>query len=141
MQDRLTPEQRSAHMRRIGKRNTSPEIAVRRSLHATGYRFRLHRTDLPGTPDIVLPRHRVALLVHGCFWHQHPGCRLARLPKSRLNYWLPKLSRNKERDRAVRDKLVKRGWQPIIIWECETKDESVLKQRLFAALPARSPPP
>jgi DNA mismatch endonuclease (patch repair protein) len=89
MPDRLSPEARSAHMRRIRKTDTMPERVVRRAVHALGFRFRLHRGDLPGTPDLVLPRLRKAILVHGCFWHQHTGCRLARLPKSRPEYWLP----------------------------------------------------
>ncbi|WP_018289975.1 very short patch repair endonuclease [Verrucomicrobium sp. 3C] len=98
MPDRLSPEERSAHMRRIRKVDTKPELVVRRLAHQLGYRFRLHRADLPGTPDLVFPRLRKAILVHGCFWHQHAGCRLARMPRSRLNYWLPKLKRNQWRD-------------------------------------------
>jgi DNA mismatch endonuclease (patch repair protein) len=105
MPDFLTPEQRSAHMRRIRKTDTRPELQMRRAAHALGYRFRLHRRDLPGTPDLVFPRLRKAILVHGCFWHQHPGCRLARLPKSRLDYWLPKLRRNQVRDDAALEAL------------------------------------
>jgi len=130
MADRLSPEERSAQMRRIGKRNTSPEIRVRRALHALGARFRLHNASLPGTPDIVLPSRRKAILVHGCFWHQHPGCRLARQPKSRLDYWLPKLARNSERDIQVRSALAAAGWEPIVIWECETQDPAALGRRL-----------
>ena len=135
MRDPLTPKQRSEHMRRITKYDTSPEIAVRRLLHSLDYRFRLHRSDLPGTPDIVLPRHQLAILVHGCFWHQHPGCQLARQPKSRLDYWLPKFRRNRERDVEVRSALKSKGWKPLVIWECQTKDEAALKQQLVEALP------
>jgi DNA mismatch endonuclease (patch repair protein) len=99
MHDRLTPEARSAHMRLIHKTNTRPEICVRQVAHALGFRFRLHRSELPGTPDLGFPSLRKVIFVHGCFWHQHPGCKLARQPKSRLDYWLPKLRRNQERDR------------------------------------------
>jgi len=109
-------------MRRIRKRDTRPELVVRRIVHALGLRFRLHRRDLPGTPDLVLPRHRKAILVHGCFWHQHEGCTFSRQPKSRLDYWLPKLARNVERDRASRAALEAAGWRCLVIWECETKD-------------------
>jgi DNA mismatch endonuclease (patch repair protein) len=96
--DHLTSAERSAHMRRIRKVDTKPELAVRRAAHAAGLRFRLHRHDLPGSPDLVFPSRHVALFVHGCFWHQHEGCKLRRQPKSRLEYWLPKLRRNRERD-------------------------------------------
>jgi DNA mismatch endonuclease (patch repair protein) len=108
-------------MRRIRKVDTKPEMVVRKAAHALGLRFRLHRRDLPGSPDLVLPKHRKVVLVHGCFWHQHEGCRLARQPKSRLDYWLPKLARNVERDVEVRKALVTLGWQPLVIWECETR--------------------
>jgi DNA mismatch endonuclease (patch repair protein) len=134
MADRLSPEARSAHMRRIRKRDTTPERVVRRLVHGLGFRFRLHRHDLPGTPDLVLPRLRKAILVHGCFWHQHAGCRLARLPKSRGEYWLPKLSRNQERDAAARVELRARGWDVLVVWECETNDLADLHDRLSAFL-------
>jgi DNA mismatch endonuclease (patch repair protein) len=117
-------------MRRIRKRDTGPELAVRRLTHALGFRFRLHRGDLPGTPDLVLPRHRKVIQVHGCFWHQHEGCRLARLPKSRLDYWLPKLARNAERDRAARVALESAGWRCLVIWECQTRDAESLRATL-----------
>ena len=113
-------------MRRIRKTNTKPEMQVRRLAHALGFRFRLHRRNLPGTPDIVFPRLRKVVLVHGCFWHQHPGCRLARMPKSRLDYWEPKLRRNQERDDATRQQLASRGWDVLVIWECETDDKAAL---------------
>jgi DNA mismatch endonuclease (patch repair protein) len=121
-------------MRRIRKTDTTPERAVRRVVHTLGFRFRLHREDLPGTPDLVLPRLRKAILVHGCFWHQHGGCRLARLPKSRLEYWLPKLRRNEERDAAARAELQAMGWEIMVVWECETGDALHLRQRLAAFL-------
>ena len=126
--DRLTPADRSAHMRRIRKRDTSPEMVVRRIAHALGYRFRLHRRDLPGTPDLVFPRLRKAILVHGCFWHQHQGCRLSRQPKSRLDYWLPKLKRNVARDKDGMQKLELLGWQCMVVWECQTGDESQMRR-------------
>ena len=122
-------------MRQIVKRDTKPEVAVRRVLHALGYRFRIHRSDLPGTPDIVLPKYRVAILVHGCFWHQHHGCKLARQPKSRLEYWLPKFERNQQRDLEVCDALRASGWVPIVIWECETKSAVRLRQRIADLIP------
>lgn len=130
MRDRLTPEQRSAQMRRIRKTNTRPEIAVRRVAHALGLRFRLHRRDLPGSPDLVFPSHRKLIFVHGCFWHQHEGCRLARKPGTRLDYWLPKLDRNVQRDRDVQERLRAAGWQSFVIWECETKKPSIVEQRV-----------
>jgi DNA mismatch endonuclease (patch repair protein) len=119
---------RSRHerMAAIRKRDTAPELRVRRALHAAGLRFRLHRADLPGTPDIVLPRCRVAILVHGCFWHQHPGCRLARRPRGNREYWDPKLARNVARDAATRDALTALGWRVIVVWECETRSAARL---------------
>ncbi|MFG1375123.1 DNA mismatch endonuclease Vsr [Xanthobacter oligotrophicus] len=139
MADRLTPAERSAQMRLIRKRDTSPELVVRRMVHALGFRFRLHRRNLPGTPDIILPRHRKAILVHGCFWHQHEGCKLARQPKSRLDYWLPKLARNVARDREARAALERAGWSCLVVWECETKDPEklrlILRGFLFSSKP------
>ncbi|TMJ14608.1 MAG: DNA mismatch endonuclease Vsr [Alphaproteobacteria bacterium] len=117
-------------MRRIRKSDTAPEMMVRRLAHGLGLRFRLHRRDLPGTPDIVFPRQRTAVLVHGCFWHQHEGCRLARQPKSRLDYWLPKLARNKARDRIAQEDLQALGWQVLVIWECETKTPEIVRSKL-----------
>lgn len=109
-------------MRSIRKRDTRPEILVRQALHRAGLRFRLHRSDLPGCPDVVLPGRRLAVLIHGCFWHQHPGCRLARRPAGNQAYWLPKLERNVARDRASRAELERLGWNVMIVWECETRD-------------------
>lgn len=124
---------RSRIMRSITKKNTRPEITVRQMLHAMGLRFRLHRHDLPGTPDIVLPRHRTAIQVHGCFWHQHRDCRYARLPRARPEYWLPKLARNVERDAQTKAALRAAGWRVLAIWECETKKLEKLQRRLTAA--------
>ncbi|MDE0173347.1 MAG: DNA mismatch endonuclease Vsr [Defluviicoccus sp.] len=128
------PDHRSDHMRRIRKTDTKPEMIVRRLAHGLGYRFRLYRRDLPGTPDLVFPRLRKIIFVHGCFWHQHAGCRLARKPKSRREYWLPKLERNVERDHIAQDELRSRDWSILTIWECETKDAKTLKARVSAFL-------
>ncbi len=114
-------------MRRIKKRDTLPELIVRRVAHSLGYRFRLHRSDLPGTPDVVFPGLRKAIFVHGCFWHQHAGCRLARQPKSRLDYWMPKLARNSRRDLDALEKLNSLGWVCLVIWECETANADQLR--------------
>ena len=124
MPDRHTPIQRSANMGRIRAKNTRPELRVRRAAHILGYRFRLHRRDLPGTPDLVFPKHRIALFVHGCFWHQHPGCRRAVLPISRRDYWLPKLARNRGRDVMARAALESSGWRVIELWECELSSDA-----------------
>jgi DNA mismatch endonuclease (patch repair protein) len=121
---------RSRIMRSITKKNTRPELAVRQVLHAMGLRFRLHRRDLPGTPDVVLPRHRAAVLVHGCFWHQHADCKHAKLPRTRPEYWLPKLARNAERDVRSKAALKSAGWRVFVVWECETKDRQALARRL-----------
>ena len=134
MPDHLTPAERSVHMARIKGANTRPELRVRQLLHAMGYRFRLHRHDLPGSPDVVLPRLRAAIYVHGCFWHQHPGCRLARQPKTRLEYWLPKLERNIARDTQALQDVAEQNWHPLVVWECETKAHEALEARLQAWL-------
>jgi DNA mismatch endonuclease, patch repair protein len=130
----FTPEARAAQMRSIRKADTRPELAVRRLAHALGYRFRLHRRDLPGSPDLVFPGRRKVILVHGCFWHQHKGCRLARQPKSRPDYWPKKLARNVERDAQVRKRLADEGWEVMVVWECETRGVEMLRKRLDAFL-------
>ena len=117
-------------MASVRSKNTGPELVVRKLLHRLGYRFRIHRADLPGKPDIVLPRHRIALLVHGCFWHRHGGCPKASIPKSRQQYWLEKFARNLERDFRVNAELRKLGWHVEIVWQCETRDASKLADRL-----------
>ena len=132
--DILTREQRSANMARIGQRNTSPELAVRRALHRMGYRFRLHRRDLPGTPDVVLPRHKTIFLVHGCFWHRHSHCRFAYTPKSHVDFWKAKFEANVVRDQRVERELRNMGWVVRIIWECETRDLTALEDELRLAL-------
>ena len=129
MVDNRTPASRSALMGRIGSKNTAPELVVRRLLHSLGYRFRLHRKDLPGKPDIVLPGRRKAIFVHGCFWHAH-GCRIGQPPKSRPEFWEPKLARNCDRDRQNEAALRNAGWDVATIWQCETKDRTDLLNRL-----------
>lgn len=109
----------------IGGRNTKPEIVVRKALFAAGFRFRLHGKDLPGRPDVVLPRRRIAVFVHGCFWHAHPGCRYAKIPATRRNFWEGKLAANVERDRRVRDSLLSAGWRVLVVWECATRSSEV----------------
>ena len=121
-------------MRANKAKDTKPELAVRGMLHAMGYRFRLHRRDLPGRPDIVLPGRRKVVQVHGCFWHQHEGCRRATLPHSRREYWLPKLARNKERDAHAELALAELGWRMTTVWECELARPDNLARRLRAFL-------
>lgn len=117
-------------MTRIRAKDTVPELAVRRMAHRLGYRFRLHRQDLPGTPDLVFPSLHKVILVHGCFWHQHNGCKSATTPQVRQAYWLPKLARNKQRDKSVRRSLRRCGWNTLVIWECETKNVCNLEVKL-----------
>ena len=109
-------------MSQIRSENTKPEIAVRRILHFLGYRFRLHRRDLPGKPDIVLPKYKTVIFVHGCFWHRHKNCRYSYNPKSRIEFWQDKFAANIERDKQSAADLKMLGWQQLVIWECETKD-------------------
>ena|SRR5882724_62798 len=138
--DFLTPQQRSLHMARIRGKNTGPEMVVRRKLHSLGYRYRIHVPDLPGTPDIVFLRRHKIVFVHGCFWHQHPSkrCPLARRPKARPKYWLPKFSRNVERDVQQRIKLRRLGWSVLVVWECETSNYPRLEAKLIRFLGAPS---
>jgi DNA mismatch endonuclease (patch repair protein) len=119
--DRLTPERRSWNMSRIRSKDTKPEMVVRKALHKAGFRYRLHVKDLPGKPDIVLPKYRTVIFVHGCFWHQHPGCKEAVIPKTRTEWWTTKLNKNKVRDEEVRNGLMKKGWNVLEIFECEVK--------------------
>lgn len=136
--DRIDAAQRGALMSRIRGKDTGPELVVRRLAHRLGFRFRLHRRDLPGCPDLVFPRLRKAVFVHGCFWHQHTGCRRAHVPQSRVEYWLPKLARNTARDTAAQASLVALGWDVLVIWECEVKDLEKLAQQLRLFLEAGS---
>ncbi len=134
-----TDAARSAQMSRVRGRDTKLEMRVRRALHAAGLRYRLHARDLPGKPDLVFRGRRIALFVHGCFWHQHPdpNCKLSRMPKSKLDFWRPKLEGNRLRDEKTRSALEARGWTVVEVWECETKPEHL--QRLVAALQTSNP--
>ena len=136
MADRVSSEQRSANMRAIRSTGMKPEMAVRRLVHAMGYRYRLHRRDLPGNPDLVFAGRRKVIFVHGCFWHQHPDseCKAAHTPRSNTDYWGPKLARNVTRDRAVTKQLEELGWAVCTIWECQIKAVSDLRQQLQAFL-------
>jgi DNA mismatch endonuclease, patch repair protein len=118
--DVLTPEQRHRNMSRIRGKDTKPEVLLRRGLHAAGLRYRLHARDLPGRPDIVLPRHRAAVLVHGCFWHGH-DCPLFKLPATRPQFWAAKIAANCSRDQRVVEELTKQGWRVLTVWECSLK--------------------
>ena len=132
MADRITQEQRSRIMSRIRAKGTKPEMAVRRMVHAMGYRYRLHRKDLPGTPDMVFAGRRKVIFVHGCFWHQHddPGCRNATLPSSNRDFWHPKLKGNALRDQKNRAKLEEMGWKILVIWECELNRGELVAERI-----------
>lgn len=117
-------------MRAVRRANTKPELLVRKQLHALGLRFRLHPRTLPGTPDIVLRKHRVVIFVHGCFWHRHDDCRYATTPKTRQDYWLPKFAANMERDARKTADLEALGWRVLVVWECETRNLAALEERL-----------
>lgn len=117
-------------MQRIGKMDTKPELIVRRLLHSMGYRYRLHDKRLPGNPDIVLPRHRKVIFVHGCFWHRHDCPDGRKFPRSKPEYWRPKLERNRQRDKTNAARLQELGWQVLTVWECNLSDGNELKQRL-----------
>ncbi len=136
MTDVFTPEQRSAVMRRVKDRGTSPELKVRKLLTAMGVRYRLHRKELPGAPDIVPAGRRLAIFVHGCFWHGHDCARGARVPKQNRDYWTAKIGRNRARDAQAREALSAKGWTALVLWECELKDAAGLQARLRAALDA-----
>jgi DNA mismatch endonuclease (patch repair protein) len=134
MSDRLSPAARSENMRRIRSKDTGPELAVRRLIHRLGYRYRLHVNSLPGKPDIVLVRHKKIVEVRGCFWHKHRGCKDAHLPKSRQEYWAPKLARNVQRDKRNHEALKQQGWNVLVIWECETQCWITLRSHLIEFL-------
>ena len=129
-------------MAKIGSRNTGPELAVRRILHAMGFRFRLHRRGLPGTPDIVLPGRRKAVFVHGCFWHGHHGCPRARVPRTNHSYWSAKIQRNRRRDASSVRALRRAGWSVAVVWECRLRESERLRVRLrrFLETPVRRAP-
>ena len=118
-------------MAAIKSKNTKPEIAVRKLLHSMGYRFRLHRKDLPGSPDIVLPKYKTVIFVHGCFWHRHENCKYASTPKTRKEFWESKFKANLKRDEEIQQKIKKIDWRSIIIWECETKNIEILKDKII----------
>jgi len=133
--DTLTPSERSERMGRVRSKDTKPEMVVRRLIHSLGFRYRLHRTDLPGKPDLVFSSRRKVIFVHGCFWHRHgPTCPLTRLPKSRLDFWQSKLDKNRIRDgenfRLLRDA----GWDILVLWECELGGMDTLKARITTFL-------
>lgn len=119
--DKHTPEQRHRNMAAVKGKNTKPEIAIRKLLHAQGYRFRLHRKDLPGKPDIVLPKYKTVIFINGCFWHQHEGCKHAAIPATNRDFWETKLNSNKARDQRIRQELQSLGWRVLTLWECEIK--------------------
>ena len=130
--DTLTPTERSERMARVHGEDTTPELRVRRLLSEMGYRYRLHYKRVPGRPDIAFPGRRKALFVHGCFWHRHPSpsCPLARLPKSRLDFWLPKLEGNRARDLRTQRALRARGWRVHVVWECQLRNEESVRRAL-----------
>lgn len=132
--DRLTAQQRSALMGRIRGKDTHPEMFVRRMAHGLGYRYRLHRKDLPGSPDLVFPGRKKVIFVHGCFWHRHPGCPLAATPKTRPEFWRAKFATNVKRDREAIAALRRAGWDTMVVWECETKNPRKLERRLVRYL-------
>lgn len=131
--DKINPQRRSENMRRIRSKGMKPEMAVRRMVHSLGYRYRLHRRDLPGKPDLVFGPRRAVIFVHGCFWHQH-DCRDGKIPSSNTEYWKPKLGRNVERDIQNQMKLREAGWKILTIWECEIYEEDKLKYRIHEFL-------
>ena len=138
--DSLTASQRSERMSRVRSRDTKPEIVVRKLLHRLGYRYRLHATGIPGSPDIIFRRKRKAIFVHGCFWHRHddPSCKLARMPKSRLDFWAPKLESNRLRDQRIASELDALGWQSFVVWECELRHTEQLENKLVDFLEDRA---
>ena len=132
--DVFTPAERSAVMRRVKARDTTPELAVRKLLTRTGLRYRLHRKDLPGSPDVAMIGRKTAIFVHGCFWHGHDCRRGARQPKANADYWIAKIARNRARDAASIVALEAMGWRAVVVWECELKDEAALEGRLRGLL-------
>jgi DNA mismatch endonuclease (patch repair protein) len=133
--DTLTPAQRSERMSRVRSKDTKPEMRVRSLVHRMGFRYRLHDRSLPGNPDMVFPSRGKIIFVHGCFWHRHRDrCAFTRWPKSRLEFWKPKLEKNRQRDRVVRNKLRRLGWTVLVVWECELKEPDKLAERVRAFL-------
>lgn len=141
MTDIVSSEKRSEMMAGIRSKDTSPEVRLRRLLHGYGYRYRLHRKDLPGTPDIVLPRWKAVIFVHGCFWHLHEGCKLAKMPATRREFWEAKLAKNRMRDQTAVSRLRASGWRVLVVWECylrATKDDSYLMNSLSSWIEGHS---
>ncbi len=132
--DRVSLEDRSRIMRAVRREDTTPELSVRRIAHKLGFRFRLHRKDLPGSPDIIFPKHRLCLFVHECFWHRHHGCRKATTPKSNAAFWMDKFARNVERDGRKVEALRALGWKVAVVWECQSKDETVVESIIRDAI-------
>ncbi len=131
MTDIVPQNKRSEMMSSVKQSHTKPEIAIRKILHREGYRFRLHCKNLPGTPDIVLPKYKTVIFVHGCFWHQHPNCRRSRRPTSNVEFWNTKLDKNIERDGNKSQSLKETGWKVVTVWECELKDVETLTKNLM----------
>jgi DNA mismatch endonuclease (patch repair protein) len=139
MADIVPPEKRSAMMAAVRGKDTKPELILRRMLHRAGFRYRLHRRDLPGAPDVVFPGRRLVIFVHGCFWHGHAGCRYATVPKTRREFWVAKVEANRARDARVEDALRRQGWRVLVIWECETRKLDELGERLVSLLQSQLP--
>ncbi|WP_432380538.1 very short patch repair endonuclease [Duganella sp. P38] len=127
MTDIVPPAVRSRMMSGIKGKNSTPEMLIRRLLFAAGYRFRLHRRDLPGTPDVVMPSRKIAIFVHGCFWHAHQECKYAKVPATRTDFWVEKLQSNAARDQQAVEKLGAMGWRVLVVWECATRDQDVAR--------------
>ncbi len=132
--DSISKAHRSWNMSKIRSKDTKPEKTARSLLHQLGYRFRLNRKDIPGRPDITLPKYKAAIYVHGCFWHRHEGCKLAYTPKSNLAFWEMKFQKNIRRDIEVQNSLRQTEWNPLVIWECELQDPDALARRLHKVL-------
>ncbi|MBO1111843.1 very short patch repair endonuclease [Bordetella petrii] len=135
MTDFLSPLERSERMARIRGKDTEPELALRRELHRLGLRFRLHVAGLPGKPDLIFPRYKTVVFVHGCFWHRHAGCSIATTPKSNTSFWLEKFDKNVERDRRVAEQLTVLGWRVLVAWECElsTRTKAAMTGEMLAS--------
>jgi DNA mismatch endonuclease (patch repair protein) len=134
--DSITPEERSEIMARVRSKNSRPELFIRKLVYALGYRYRLHQRDLPGSPDLVFRRSRKVIFVHGCFWHRHAKCALARMPKSRVDFWTEKLEGNRRRDERNRRALAREGWKVLTIWECQIRDALHLEAKVRRFLDA-----
>jgi len=132
--DTITKEERSEIMGRVHSKDTRPEMLVRRLVHSLGYRYRLHRKDLPGKPDMAFPGRKKVIFVHGCFWHRHEGCALARMPKSRVTFWETKLEGNKTRDQRTVQLLRDAGWEVLTVWECQLRDTATLQATIVTFL-------